>query len=61
MTAIDEIRSIFNKYNIDVQLVYIDKLPLLDMTFEDENGKTVEIDFWEGRIKAYNIKEPSVE
>jgi hypothetical protein len=47
----------FGKWNVSVNLVYVNDKPRLDMTFEDENGNYVELDhFLEGRVKAYNIR-----
>lgn len=54
--VINEIAELFEKHNIDIQLVYVDNTPQLEMTFEDEHGQTVYLDrFWQDRIKSYNI------
>lgn len=59
MSVIEEIKEFFDKYNIEISLVYESKESeeaMLEMTFEDEYGQTVYLDhFWEGRIKAYNL------
>lgn len=57
MKAIEEIKEVFDKWNVSVNLVYVNDKPRLDMTFEDENGNYVELDhFWEDRVKTYNIR-----
>ena len=60
--ALLEIKEMFDKYNISIQIVYNNKLsvgrcePELCMYFEDESGLGLELDhFWEDKIKAYNL------
>lgn len=58
--ALKEIKEVFDKYNVKVELTYIvkngDKLWDMDLSFEGSDGFNYCIDgFWEGRIKAYNL------
>ena len=58
MKALDEIKEVFDKYNITIALVYCNgdmNNPQLELTYE-EDGQYVYLDhYWEGRIKAYNL------
>ena len=58
--ALEEIKAVFDKYNVDIQLTYTlqngEKDWEMDLTFEGSDGCTYYLGyFWQGRIKAYNL------
>ncbi len=52
----NEIIEIFDKYNIDIQLCFVEGQPVLDFTCEDLDGNYYEVDCWEDRIKSYTLE-----
>ena len=55
--ALEEIIEVFEKWNVDIQMVFLNSTPLIDFCYEDENGINHELDgFWEERIKAHSLR-----
>lgn len=55
--ALEDIIEVFEKWNVDIQLVFVNGKPQIDFCYEDENEVSHEIDgFWEERIKAYSLR-----